>query len=94
LETPFLKSQKSVQERLSSDSCGAIPGIGDGQVTGSPAYCRAVVLRELRVRRRKRFQADSGLLEVHLGTYQQAVVDFMFGAKHALASGCTKKDGR
>ncbi len=27
----------------------AIAGIGDRQVTGSPAYCRARVLRELRV---------------------------------------------
>jgi hypothetical protein len=43
---------------------------------------------------RLRLQADSGLLEVHLGTYEQAVVDFMFVAKHALASGCIKNDGR
>jgi hypothetical protein len=41
-----------------------------------------------------RVLANGWFLEAHLGTYQQAVVNLMFGEKHALANVLIKKDGR
>ena len=59
-------------------------GIRDGQFTSSSAYCRAGVLRELRVGGRLPSTANTGLLEVRRFDRMKALTDFEFAGQAGL----------